>query len=106
MNAVHDSSAHDEAEKFGFLEITILALSVYVLAALLVQTAFNLSPEVNALLDRIDFFVCVVFIGDFCVRLRRATSKFAFLKWGWIDLVSSFPLSTSFGGVGWFASFA
>ncbi len=35
--------------------------------------------------------VCVVFLTDFCIRFRRAPSKVAFLKWGWIDLVSSIP---------------
>ena len=55
------------------------------------QTAFHLSPEVNVLIDRIDFLVCVVFLADFCIRLGRAPSKLSFLKWGWIDLVSSIP---------------
>jgi len=89
MKSAEDTKAREE--QLGFLEITILVLSVYVLGALLVQTTFNLSPEVNALLDGIDFIVCVVFLADFCIRFRRAPSKLAFLKWGWIDLVSSLP---------------
>lgn len=91
MNSVQDAKTQTEAEKFGFLEITVLVLSVYVLCALSFQTAFHLSPELDALLDRIDFLVCVVFLTDFCIRFRRAPSKLAFLKWGWIDLVSSIP---------------
>ena len=75
----------------GFLEIIVLILSVYVLGALLAQAAFHFSPEVNALLGRIDFFVCFVFFADFCVRFRRAPAKLRFLKWGWIDLISSIP---------------
>jgi len=91
MNSAHDTKIQEEVPHLGFLEITVLVLSVYVLGALLFQTAFQLSPEVNVLLDRIDFLVCVVFLVDFCIRFRRAPSKLAFLKWGWIDLVSSIP---------------
>ena len=91
MKSAQDAKGQEEAAQLGFLEITVLVLSVYVLGALLFQTAFHLSPEVDVLLDRIDFLVCVVFLADFCIRLRRAPSKLAFLKWGWIDLVSSIP---------------
>src|SRR6185369_7464680 len=42
--------------------------------------------------DRIDFVICLIFIYDFSVRLYRADSKTSFLKWGWIDLVSSIPM--------------
>ncbi len=81
----------DELRSIGFLEIAVLVLSVYVLGALLAQTVFHVSPEVSLLLDRIDTFVCVVFLADFAVRFRRAPSKLAFMKWGWIDLISSIP---------------
>jgi voltage-gated potassium channel len=62
-----------------------------VLGAQFAQVAFHLPSEVNVILNRIDFFVCLVFFTDFCVRLHRAPSKLAFMKWGWIDLVSSVP---------------
>lgn len=77
--------------RIGLLEIAVLGLSVYVLGALLAQTVFHVSPEVSLLLDRIDTVVCVVFLADFAVRFRRAPSKLVFMKWGWIDLVSSIP---------------
>ena len=54
-------------------------------------TAFHVPPEVSLLLDRIDTFVCVIFLADFALRFRRAPSKLAFMKWGWIDLISSIP---------------
>ncbi len=81
----------DELRSIGFLEIAVLVLSVYVLGALLAQTVFHVSPAVSLLLDRIDTFVCIVFLADFAVRFRRAPSKLAFMKWGWIDLLSSIP---------------
>lgn len=32
-----------------------------------------------------------MFLGDFVYRLYKAPSKMQFMKWGWIDLVSSIP---------------
>ena len=91
MKPSPDNETPDGMPRFGFLEIAVLVLSVYVLGALLAQTVFHVSPEVSLLIDRIDTFVCVVFLADFAVRFRRAPSKLAFMKWGWIDLVSSIP---------------
>jgi voltage-gated potassium channel len=81
-----------ERSKLTLFQCIILVLSVYVLAALFIQTVFPLSPQTNRLLDRIDFIVCLIFIYDFFFRLYRAQSKLSFLKWGWIDLVSSIPM--------------
>ena len=81
-----------EVERFGFLQIAVLVLSIYVLAALLAQTLFDLPAAVNTLLDRVDFFICFVFLAEFAIAFRRAPSKLTFLKWGWIDLVSSIPM--------------
>ena len=75
----------------SLLEIAVLVLSVYVLGALLAQTVFHVPGEVSLLLDRIDTFVCIIFLADFAIRFRRAPSKLAFMKWGWIDLISSIP---------------
>lgn len=79
-------------EPLTVLQLVTLLLSVYVLVALFVQSAFNLTPEAHALLDRVDFYVCFVFMADFVVRFRRAPSKLAFMRWGWIDLLSSIPV--------------
>ncbi len=78
--------------KLTLFQCIILVLSVYVLAALFIQTVFPLSPQTNQLLDKIDFIVCLIFIYDFFFRLYRAQSKLSFLKWGWIDLISSIPM--------------
>lgn len=81
-----------ERAKLTLFQCVLLVLSVYVLGALFVQTVFPLSPETNQLIDRIDFFICLIFIYDFFSRLSRAKSKLAFLKWGWIDLIASIPM--------------
>ena len=81
-----------KAAKLSFLELLILLLSVYVLAALFAQTVFPLTPETDRLIDRIDFIICLVFVFEFCYRLYRAPSKLGFLQWGWIDLAASVPM--------------
>ena len=81
----------EAAERLTPLQVVTLILSVYVLIALFVQSVFHLPPETDTFLDRIDFFVCLVFLSDFFVRFYRAPSKSTFLKWGWIDFVSSIP---------------
>jgi voltage-gated potassium channel len=79
------------AEEMSLFQVLILFLSVFVLGAILAQTFFALPPEVNALLNRLDTLICVVFIADFFFRFFRAGDKAGFLRWGWIDLVSSIP---------------
>jgi voltage-gated potassium channel len=80
------------AERLGLLQVLTLILSVYVLVALFIQATVRLSPDTIRILNWIDFFVCVVFLTDFFVRFHSAPSKAKFLKWGWIDFVSSIPM--------------
>lgn len=81
----------NKKEELGFLNLLILILSFYVLIALLVDTVIKLPPEVSKLLDYIDNGICGIFLYDFIVRYRKAESKLAFMKWGWIDLIASIP---------------
>src|SRR5947207_9859839 len=96
---IHCMGVADEqraAERLGLLQILALILSVYVLVALFIQATIKLSPDTIKVLDWIDFFVCVVFLADFFVRFHRAPSKAEFLKWGWIDFISSIPMLNIF----------
>jgi voltage-gated potassium channel len=81
----------EKKDNLGFLNLLILLLSFYVLIALLVDIIFNLPPETSKLLNYIDNIICVIFLFDFFVRFRKAESKLAFMKWGWIDLIASIP---------------
>ncbi|MFL6596647.1 MAG: ion transporter [Chthoniobacterales bacterium] len=87
---------HCAAEHLGLLQVLALILSVYVLVALFIQATVNLSPDAVEILDWLDLFVCGVFLADFFVRFHRAPSKAKFLKWGWIDFVSSIPMLNIF----------
>ncbi|MCW3089459.1 MAG: ion transporter [Ferruginibacter sp.] len=81
----------NESEKLGFLNILILVLSVYVLVALMLDTFLKLPRELSRILTIIDDIICVVFLFDFAKRFYEAENKWKFMKWGWIDLVSSIP---------------
>jgi len=87
-----ESSPTANPAKLSLFQILILILSVYVLCALFVQTVFVLPAQVDLLIESLDFAICLLFIADFFARLYKAPSKMSFLKWGWIDLVSSMPM--------------
>ena len=75
----------------NYLNVLVLVLSIYVLLALLVDTFFKLPREVSRLLELLDDSICVFFLFEFCVRFYQADKKWRFMRWGWIDLVSSIP---------------
>jgi len=83
--------SRDLGEDASLFQLLVLFLSIFVLGAIMAQTFFRLPAELDALLRRLDTLICFVFIGDFFYRLCAAESKKAFLRWGWIDLVSSIP---------------
>jgi voltage-gated potassium channel len=74
-----------------YLEIITLVLSLFSLLALVAELTLPLAPEQHELLRDIDTGICLVFLTDFAVHLYLAPSKSGFLKWGWIDLISSLP---------------
>ena len=84
-------SVQKDQEPVKLRQIVMLILCIYVLIALFVDTVFDLPPETSVLLNRIDNIVCVFFIWDFILNVVTAKSKLGYLKWGWIDLISSIP---------------
>ena len=74
-----------------FLDLVIVILSIFVLFALVIDTYFKLTPELSRLLIFIDNSICIVFLLEFFYRFIKAPSKLEFMKWGWIDLISSIP---------------
>lgn len=81
----------NEPEKLSFLNILIIVLSIYVLVALMLDTFFKLPTEISRILNILDNIICVVFLLDFGQRFYVAENKLKFMKWGWIDLISSIP---------------
>ncbi len=78
-------------KKLGFVNLMVLILSVYVLLALLVDTIFTVPLEIGRILDFVDNVICIFFLVEFGIRFYRADNKLKFMKWGWIDLLSSIP---------------
>lgn len=81
----------DKGATLGYLNLIVIVLSIYVLIALLVDTFYKLSPEVSQVLTYVDTAICIFFVLEFSIRFYQSKDKFQFMKWGWIDLVSSIP---------------
>ena len=81
----------DKENRFGFLNLMVLVLSIYVLLVLFLDTVLKLPTEISKLLYLIDNVICLFFISEFCYRFYKAENKIKFMYWGWIDLVSSIP---------------
>lgn len=78
--------------KLGALNLIVIFLSIYVLGALVIDTLFVLPKETSKLLEYIDYIICLFFFFEFCVRFYKAENKLKFMRWGWIDLLSSIPV--------------
>lgn len=81
----------DTKSEISLWQIVILILCVYVIIALLINTIFDLPEDISSLLIIIDNLICIVFIGDFVYKILTVENKKKYLKWGWIDLISSIP---------------
>ena len=73
-------------------ELFMLGLCVYVLLALAVETVVRLDEATAQILQYMDTLICLIFLSDFAIRLATAPSRLGYLKWGWVDLVSSIPM--------------
>src|SRR5580698_1158875 len=73
-------------------QLFMLLLCAYSLVSLSAETFVQLPTAEVAVLDAIDNVICGIFLLDFIIGIGTTQSKFAFLKWGWIDLLSSIPV--------------
>lgn len=79
------------AGRVVYLELVVLVLSLFSLGALTVELLLPLDAGTRHLLRRLDDLICIVFLADFFVHLHLAPSRRDFLRWGWVDLLSSIP---------------
>ena len=70
----------------------MLVLSVFSLLLIAVQTFFAFPEKTDELLYFIDYIFCGVFFIDFLWQLAQSKPRLAYLKWGWLDLISSLPM--------------
>lgn len=85
------AASETEPEEIGPFQLVVLMLSILALTTAVLDTTLTLPHEISTLLHDIDNVVCVVLLADFVVRFRKAPSKLAFMKWGWVDLLASVP---------------
>ncbi|MSR01804.1 MAG: ion transporter [Gemmatimonadetes bacterium] len=72
----------------------MLLLSVASIGILVGLAAVRGDPEITRVLEHADTAVAVVFLVDFVITFLRAPSKRRyFFTWGWLDLLSSIPLT-------------
>lgn len=83
-------------QKLGIWQYFMLLLSIAALALLAVQTFVTATSKVAEALQTIDNIICLVFFGDFVWQLARTRPRRAYLKWGWLDLISSIPILPEF----------
>ena len=75
----------------------MLVLSILSLVGLAFSTVGHLDADQSAILAVADNIVCALFFADFLVQLQRAPNRWSyFLRWGWLDLLSSVPLIDAF----------
>jgi voltage-gated potassium channel len=81
------SAQHSEAYNLFILVITVLSLVIMVLLLL------PLDEQTLILLRFYDNTICVVFLVDFALQMRRAPSKRGYFihQRGWLDLLGSIP---------------
>jgi len=84
-------------QPISLMEIIILFLSTYVLAVLLVEVIFSeyLTADARYIISVMDTVISFIFLADFFYRFYNAENKVTFMKWGWIDFISSIPLVDS-----------
>ncbi|HSG18544.1 MAG TPA: ion transporter [Anaerolineae bacterium] len=87
-NAQDSHYLHSASYDFFVLILTLFSLLV--VAGLLL---LPLSPAADAILLRIDFLICTLFLLDFLLTLWRAPNRFDyfFKRGGWLDLIGSIP---------------
>lgn len=74
----------------------MLTLSIIALAVLTAQSFFPTDQNTNSLLETVDTFICIIFFADFVWNLLRTRPCIGYLKWGWLDLISSIPMFPAF----------
>lgn len=79
-------------QTLGVWQYFMLVLSIASLALLAVETFVAAAGKATEALRITDNIICLVFFGDFISQLVRTRPHLAYLKWGWLDLVSSIPI--------------
>jgi len=70
----------------------MLTISMMALVLLYAQHITTSDSHTSKALQHIDTIICAIFFVDFCFQLYISRPRRAYLKWGWLDLISSIPM--------------
>jgi voltage-gated potassium channel len=76
----------------GIYDLFIVALTVFSLGMVVAYYLLPLTEATEQALLWIDLPISLIFLADSFGSLRRAPDRRAYLKWGWLDFLGSFPL--------------
>lgn len=85
------SAESQDQKKISLFNILVIILSLYVLISFIVDSLFNVPEEISRVIKLLDNAICIFFLIDFTINFSKAENKLQFMKWGWIDLISSIP---------------
>ena len=88
-----DAKAKPKPTFSNSYELFILLLTILSLLDMVALLLPWMSPATIALLETYDLVICLVFLLDFGLRMKRATSPGAYFfhQRGWLDLLGSIP---------------
>lgn len=86
----------DSQEKLTVWQLFMVGLSVLAIALLAFQAFAKPTGDLAQYLFFLDDLLCAFFFGDFLWQLYTAKRKMVYLKWGWLDLLSSIPADPYF----------
>lgn len=78
---------------FQFLLFIVSILSIFIL---LLDITVISNPEISNIIQVTDLIICLIFFFDFIYNIITAENKLKYLKWGWLDLISSIPMIDCF----------
>jgi voltage-gated potassium channel len=77
----------------GAYQLFMLVLCMYALGTLAAERTIQMQPAAREILNYADYVVCGLFLIDFFHSVYRAENRWRyFIKWGWLDLLSSIPM--------------
>jgi voltage-gated potassium channel len=82
-----------EKKHFSGWDFVILIFSIFSLALLPIQMFYKSSEDILQIVDSADYVFCSFFFADFARQFIQAKgARLGYMKYGWIDLLSSIPI--------------
>lgn len=77
------------------LDKIILFLTIFVLLEIWTSTLFQYPKNITKILVYLDTLICVIFLYEFFLRLYKSDNRIDFVKFNFIDFISSIPMVES-----------